>query len=264
VQISAPHEPPDRAFPPGVQLVKADNPGPMTLAGTNTWILAGEAAGQTVVIDPGPVLEEHLDGIRALGRPTAIVLTHRHLDHSEAAAALATEFDIPVFAALPELAIGTRPLVDGDEVEAAGWLLRVVATPGHTSDSVCLVIEQGTFTGDTLLGGSTTVIAPPSGSLAEYFSSMKKLEGLGSVRGFPGHGPSFSNVGAWARQNVEYREQRLAQLVSVYSRLREFGTPTIGAVASAAYGVDGGPVTEYVEAMTAAQLTFLAERGDIA
>ena len=146
--------------PEGVHLVRANNPGPLSLAGTNTWVLTGGDSGKTIVIDPGPALVEHLDAIRALGRPVAIVLTHQHADHSEAAPALAAEFDIPVYAALPELAIGTRPLTDGVDIEAAGRALTVIATPGHTSDSVCLAAGQGIFTGDTLLGGSTTIIAP--------------------------------------------------------------------------------------------------------
>jgi glyoxylase-like metal-dependent hydrolase (beta-lactamase superfamily II) len=220
--------------------------------------------GATIVIDPGPPLRDHLDAIRAIGRPAAIVLTHQHPDHAEAAPALAAEFDVPVYAALPELTVGTTPLTEGDRIDAAGWQLAVLATPGHTIDSVCLSIDGALFTGDTLLGGSTTIIAPPSGSLADYFATMKRLGNLVDTPGLPGHGPAFSSVGAWATHNAEYREGRLAQLVRVYTGLAASGTtPSVGEVASATYGESGEPVAPYVEAMTEAQLRFLRERGDI-
>ena len=265
MQISAIPEDAPVPLPMGVHLVRANNPGPLSLAGTNTWVLAGSDGDETIVIDPGPPLDEHLAAIRALGRPAAIVLTHQHADHSEAAPALAAEFDIPVYAALPELANGTAPLIDGDEVTEASWRLTVLATPGHTMDSVCLAIDGAVFTGDTLLGGSTTIIAPPSGSLSHYFDTMRRLGSLETTPGFPGHGPAFSSVGAWATRNAEYREERLAQLVVVFGRLTEAGgSPSLGDLASATYGVNGEPVAPYIEAMTDAQLRFLVGRGDIA
>ena len=265
VQISAIPEQSPVLPPEGVHLVRANNPGLLSLTGTNTWVLAGREPHGTIVIDPGPPLDEHLAAIRVLGRPAAIVLTHQHADHAEAAPALAAEFDIPVYAALPELAVGAMPLAEGDLIVAAGWRLSVLATPGHTIDSVCLATDGALFTGDTLLGGSTTIIAPPSGSLADYFATMKRLSEDVDGPGFPGHGPPFSSVRAWAIHNAEYREERLAQLVGVFTGLAgSGGTPSLSAVASATYGESGQPVAPYVEAMTDAQLRFLAERGDIA
>ena len=249
--------------PEGVHLERADNPGLLSLAGTNTWILAGRSPHSTVVIDPGPPQGPHLEAILSHGRPAAIILTHQHLDHSEVAPALAAEFGIPVFAALPELAVGTTALADGDIIDEAGWQLTVLGTPGHTIDSVCLQIERALFTGDTLLGGSTTIIAPPSGSLADYFATMTRLGALRETPGFPGHGPAFSSVGAWATHNAQYREERLAQLVEVFAQLADSGIPTLSAVASATYGENGEPVAGYIEAMTDAQLRFLNDRGDI-
>jgi glyoxylase-like metal-dependent hydrolase (beta-lactamase superfamily II) len=265
VQISAIHEDAPVAPPSGVHLLRANNPGLLSLTGTNTWVLAGRDADATIVIDPGPPLDDHLAAIRALGRPAAIVLTHQHPDHAEAAPALAEEFDAPVYAALPELAVGTEPLADGNRIEAAGWQLAVLGTPGHTIDSVCLAIDGALFTGDTLLGGSTTIIAPPSGSLADYFATMKRLGELVDTPGFPGHGPAFSSVGAWATHNADYREERLAQLARVYRRLATEvnGTPSLTQVASATYSENGEPVAPYIEAMTGAQLRFLRERGDL-
>jgi glyoxylase-like metal-dependent hydrolase (beta-lactamase superfamily II) len=268
MQISAiPEDAPVRA-PVGVQLIRANNPGVMSLAGTNTWILAGREAGETVVIDPGPLLDEHLAAIRAAGSPAAIVLTHHHLDHSEAAPALADEFGTPIYAALPELARNTKPLAESDVIDVAGWQLAVLATPGHTSDSVCLSIEGALFTGDTLLGGSTTIVAPPTGSLAEYFATMHRLSAFTDVPGFPGHGPAFGSVGAWAVHNAAYREQRLAQLVEIVTQVaaathKEDRAAVLKTVASAAYGENGEPVAPYIEVMTNAQLQFLGDRGDI-
>jgi glyoxylase-like metal-dependent hydrolase (beta-lactamase superfamily II) len=238
----------------------------MTLTGTNTWILAGRDDSSTVVIDPGPPLPEHLAAIRALGTPSAIVLTHQHADHSAAAPELAAEFGVPIYAALPELALHATPLADGDVIAHAGWELTVLATPGHTGDSVCLRIEDALFTGDTLLGGSTTIIAPPSGSLAEYFETMRRISALTDVPGLPGHGPAFSSVGAWAVHNAEYREARLAQLVDVYDResTRGDAATLLGRVAAATYGENGASVAAYIEEMTRAQLEFLAARGGIA
>jgi glyoxylase-like metal-dependent hydrolase (beta-lactamase superfamily II) len=263
VQITAIPDVSEVLPPEGVHLERADNPGPLSLAGTNTWILAGRTPDSTVVIDPGPPQGAHLEAIRSHGRPAAVILTHQHIDHSEAAPALSAEFGIPVYSALPELAVDTTPLTDGDVVDEAGWQLAVLGTPGHTIDSVCLQIEGALFTGDTLLGGSTTIIAPPSGSLADYFATMKRLGTLRETPGFPGHGPAFSSVGAWATHNAQYREERLAQLVEVYAELSRSGVPTLGAVATATYGENGEPVADYVEAMTEAQLRFLSERGDI-
>jgi glyoxylase-like metal-dependent hydrolase (beta-lactamase superfamily II) len=266
VQITAIPEASDVRPPHGVHLERANNPGLLSLSGTNTWILTGRAADATIVIDPGPPLDEHLKAIRALGRPAAIVLTHQHIDHAEAAPTLADEFGIPVYAGLEELTVKTSPLVEGDVIDEAGWQLAVLATPGHTIDSVCLSINGALFTGDTLLGGSTTIIAPPSGSLADYFATMTRLSALTTTPGFPGHGPAFSSVGAWAKHNAEYREERLAQLVQSFERLSSNANaaPSLSEIASATYSENGAPVAPYIEAMTDAQLQFLQQRGDIA
>jgi glyoxylase-like metal-dependent hydrolase (beta-lactamase superfamily II) len=265
VQISALPEPVPVPLPDGVRLIRANNPGPLSLAGTNTWILTGRHDSATIVIDPGPPLAEHVAAIGAVGTPAAIVLTHQHPDHAEVAPELAAEFGVPVYAALPELARGTTPLAEGDVIAHAGWDLTVLATPGHTSDSVCLRIRDALFTGDTLLGGSTTIIAPPSGSLAEYFETMRRLSALADVPGLPGHGPAFSSVGAWAAHNAEYREGRLAQLVDVYTResSRADAQSLLSRVAASTYGENGAPVAAYIEQMTRAQLAFLAARGEI-
>jgi glyoxylase-like metal-dependent hydrolase (beta-lactamase superfamily II) len=280
VQISALPESAPVPLPDGVQLLRANNPGPMTLAGTNTWVLRRDGAEPRskqpiVVIDPGPLLDDHLAAIRACGRPAAIVLTHHHFDHSEAAPTLAVEFDAPVYAADPEHAKGTGPLAEGDVVSAGGWALHVMSTPGHTSDSVCIRVDTSSagesvlFTGDTLLGGSTTIIAPPSGDLAEYFETMHRLSTFVDVSGLPGHGPAFSSVGEWASHNASYREARLAQLADLFTTIRDSAAylgdaELLARVSAAAYGEGGASVAPYIETMANAQLRFLAGRGQIA
>ena len=123
---------------PYLRMIRAANPGPMTLEGTNTWLVGNPGRGAVVVVDPGPLLDDHLDAIveAAPGGIAAVVLTHRHLDHSEGAAALAEKAGCGVRAADPELRVGTDGLEDGDRLEVPGASLTMVPTPGHTSDSV--------------------------------------------------------------------------------------------------------------------------------
>src|SRR5699024_3639041 len=156
-------------------LLRADNPGPMTLTGTNTWLLPGDAG--TVVVDPGPALPEHRDAILAAGPVQLVVLTHRHRDHSELADELVARTGAPVRAADLTLCRGATPLTDG------AWLpggLQVVATPGHTDDSVCLLHDEGhaILTGDTVLGVGSSVILYGDGSVAASLASLQRLATL--------------------------------------------------------------------------------------
>src|SRR5450755_913342 len=123
-------------LPPYATLVRADNPGPMTLDGTNTWILRGDAG--VVVVDPGPSLPDHLDRLTSYGRVLLVLLTHGHADHAESAAALGDRTDAPVVAWDPLLCRHSEPFHDLDRLRVEGLpALTVVGTPGHTSDSVC-------------------------------------------------------------------------------------------------------------------------------
>ena len=128
--------------PTYLQLVRAPNPGPMTLDGTNTWLVGEPTSGPVVVVDPGPLIVAHLDAVVAAapGGISAVLLTHRHLDHAESAAELARRAGCGVRAADPTLGVGPDGLDDGDRVEVAGATLTAVATPGHTSDSVSLLV----------------------------------------------------------------------------------------------------------------------------
>jgi len=190
----------------------APNPGPMTLEGTNTWLLRGPGAQACVVVDPGPLHEEHLAAVAAAGPVATILLTHGHADHSEGAARLAELTGAPVRALDPAHRLGDEGLADGDVVAAAGVEVRVVATPGHSSDSLSFVVDGAVLTGDTILGRGTTVVAHPDGVLADYLASLHRLRELGDVLVLPGHGPELPSAGLAAEHYLAHREQRLEQV----------------------------------------------------
>ena len=182
--------------------VLAPNPGPMTLDGTNTWVLSAPGARRAVVVDPGPADEGHLAAVvRAAQERDAsialVLLTHGHLDHSESARAFAGRLGAPVRALDPAQRLGEEGLAGGDVVELDGLAVEVVATPGHTGDSLSFVLPNsgGLLTGDTVLGRGTTVVAHPDGRLADYLDSLRRLEELVAVRGLrtccPATGPPW-------------------------------------------------------------------------
>ena len=165
-----------------VRMIRAPNPGPMTLDGTNTWVIADQGEG-ALVIDPGPAIVDHIEAILAVSVPrlVMIVLTHRHLDHSESAAALAERAGCGVRAADPQFRLGPDGLDSGDLLRVGVMTLEVIETPGHTSDSRSLLLSgpDGVgrlITGDIVLGRGTTVITYPDGDLAAYFESLDRLE----------------------------------------------------------------------------------------
>src|SRR6266498_1967440 len=143
-------------FPDWCGLVRADNPGPMTLDGTNTWVLRAPAAPSAAVVDPGPLLDRHLAAVAALGPVSVVLLTHGHPDHAEGARRFHEMTGASVLARDPLLCIDSDPLVDGAVVEIAGLRVRVLETPGHSADSVSFLVEDATepavLTGDTILG----------------------------------------------------------------------------------------------------------------
>lgn len=200
----------------------APNPGPMTLEGTNTWII-GAAGSPRVVVDPGPAIPRHLDAVFAAceGRIGVIVLTHRHLDHAEGAAELATRAGCGVQAVDPAWRIGPAGLPDGELIDAAGATLEVVATPGHTGDSCSLLLTGADgrvrlLTGDTVLGRGTSVIAHPDGDLGDYLGSLDRLVELVAARAIeellPGHGPIVTDPAGWLPHYRRHREERLQEV----------------------------------------------------
>lgn len=191
----------------------------MTLDGTNTWVLTEPGSQQSVVIDPGPSDEAHLSAIIArvesLGsRVVLTLLTHHHDDHAQSAQRFAKLTGAPVRA----MGSGHDDLGHGDRIEVAGLEMLVVATPGHTGDSLSflLPVEQRLLTGDTVLGRGTTVVAYPDGELAAYLASLERLSRMtrsGEVTSLaPGHGPPVADAAGVIEFYVQHRAQRLDQV----------------------------------------------------
>ncbi|MGF0115316.1 MBL fold metallo-hydrolase [Promicromonospora sp. Marseille-Q5078] len=203
---------------PQVTVVRADNPGPMTLDGTRSYVLRAPGSSSCVVVDPGPADEEHLATLAEAGPVELVLVTHRHADHTAGSARLRELTGAPVRAADPAHCHGGAPLRDGERIDAAGLRVDVLATPGHTADSVSFVVtepdaEAVVLTGDTVLGRGTTVIAEPDGSLRDYLASLDALERVGDGRvGLPAHGPALDDLGDAVRSYRAHRLERLAQV----------------------------------------------------
>jgi len=199
--------------------VLAPNAGPMTLDGTNTWVLREPDARRSVVIDPGPLHDGHLAAIHQAADPVgAVLLTHGHVDHSEGARAFAEAAGCGVRALDPAHRLGSEGLADGDVVEIDGLEIRVVATPGHSSDSLSFVLpaESAMLTGDTVLGRGTTVVAHPDGELGAYLGSLRRLRDLAesaeATRVWPGHGPLIDDALTAIEGYLAHRAERLEQV----------------------------------------------------
>ena len=201
-----------RPVTPTAGVVLAPNPGPMTLDGTNTWVLRDPSSESCVVVDPGPLDEPHLAEVASYGPVDVVLLTHGHLDHSEGARRLAELTGAAVRALDPAVRLGDEGLAEGDVVAAAGLELRVLATPGHTSDSLSFSLGDAVLTGDTILGRGTTVVAHPDGVLGDYLDSLRRLRMLGDVTVLPGHGPELASAGVAAEEYLAHREARLDQV----------------------------------------------------
>lgn len=199
--------------------VLAPNANLMTLDGTNTWVLREPGARRSVVIDPGPLVVSHLDDVAdAAGEVAVVLLTHGHLDHAESARSFAERMHCGVRALDPAHRLGSEGLSDGDVVEVDGLEIRVVGTPGHSSDSLSFLVpaERAVLTGDTVLGRGTTVVAHPDGELGAYLSSLHRLHALAQAQEavciWPGHGPAIEEALARLDYYLSHREQRLEQV----------------------------------------------------
>jgi glyoxylase-like metal-dependent hydrolase (beta-lactamase superfamily II) len=210
--------------------VLAPNANHMTLDGTNTWVLREPGGRRSVVVDPGPPDPGHLDAVRAAAGEVAVVLlTHHHLDHSEAAREFAESVGCGVRALDPALRLGSEGLGEGDVVEADGLEVHVVATPGHTADSLSFLLpaERTVITGDTVLGRGTTVVAHPDGQLGAYLDSLDRLHRLAEAHEidgiWPGHGPVIGDALAVIDHYIAHRHQRLEQVRAAVAQLRSGG-----------------------------------------
>lgn len=199
-----------------------DNPGMMTLDGTNTWVLRGAGSDEMVLVDPGPDDDDdHVARLAELGKIPLILISHRHEDHTGAIDKIVERTGAVVRSMGSGFLRGLGgPLSDGEVIDAAGLRITVMATPGHTADSVSFVLDDAVLTADTVLGRGTTVIDKENGSLQEYLDSLQRLRGLGQRTVLPGHGPELADLAAVSDMYLAHREERLDQ---VRGALRELG-----------------------------------------
>ena len=218
---------------PLVRRVLCRNPSAFTYWGTQTYVV-GDGA-DVAVVDPGPDEEEHLDAIvAAIGgaRVAAICCTHSHRDHSPAAAPLAERTGGPIIGCAPFSLVDDGPrsdaafdpsyhperiLADGDTLSGDGWTLTTVATPGHTSNHLCYALEEtgALFTGDHVMGWSTTVVSPPDGDMSQYMASLQKLYGREDSVYFPAHGSQVDKPRQLVRGMIGHRRQRESQILKL-------------------------------------------------
>ncbi|MBF6271888.1 MBL fold metallo-hydrolase [Nocardia sp. 852002-20019_SCH5090214] len=207
----------------------ADNPNQMTLEGTNTWILRAPDRSDCVVIDPGPKDKAHSEAIaRATDGNIALTLiTHHHHDHTGGIDRLVKLTGTPVRAMDPKYLSGSSaPLTDGEVIEAAGLRLTVLGTPGHTQDSVSLLLDDALITGDTVLGSGTTVLESRDDALGDYLDSLELLARHAPGRALlPAHGPDHPQAEPVIGYYIEHRHQRLNQVRAALRELGENATP---------------------------------------
>jgi glyoxylase-like metal-dependent hydrolase (beta-lactamase superfamily II) len=206
--------------------VLAPNPGIMTLDGTNTWVLREPGAERSIVVDPGPVIDSHLDAVAEIaGQVEYVLLTHHHLDHSEAAQGFAERMGCGVRALDPSLCWRSEPVADGETLSVAGLSAEVLTTPGHTADSISLLLpeERALLTGDMVLGRGTTVVVHPDGELASYFASIERMRALVSDDRvdtlWPAHGPVLDDAAGVLDHYLVHRRERLAQVSAALDAL---------------------------------------------
>ncbi|HEX6374130.1 MAG TPA: MBL fold metallo-hydrolase [Allosphingosinicella sp.] len=233
---------------PRVRCLLAPNPSPFTYTGTQTYLI-GE--GEVAVIDPGPDLPAHVEALVAAlagERVAAILCTHTHRDHSPASRPLQAVTGAPIVGCAPLCLDDAGPradeafdpayrpdrvLADGERLAADGWALEAVATPGHTSNHLCFALDSAgaLFTGDHVMGWSTSVVAPPDGDMADYMASLERLLGRDDRIYYPAHGPAVTDPHVHVGRLIEHRRMRERQILSHVER----GEGRIPAMVAAIY-----------------------------
>jgi glyoxylase-like metal-dependent hydrolase (beta-lactamase superfamily II) len=265
------------AVEPLVRRVLAPNPSPYTFTGTQTYVV-GEADGpDCAVIDPGPNEPAHIDAIIAAiagRRVLAIMCTHTHRDHSPAAAPLAALSGAPIVGCAPLVLASNLPradeafdptyaparvLVDGEGMRGTGWTLTAVATPGHTSNHLCYALEESgaMFTGDHVMGWSTSVVIPPDGDMGDYLASLDKLMARDDVRYHSAHGAAIEKPRQLVRGMIGHRRQREAQILRL---LGEAARPVSDFIPAMYKGLDPRLIPA-AEMSVTAHLIDLEKRG---
>jgi len=232
------------------------NPGPMTLDGTNTWVLRQPGSDEMVVVDPGPDDDTHLERLADLGRIPLVLISHRHGDHTDGIDKLVAATGAVVRSVGSGFLRGRGGhLRDGDVIEAAGLTITVLATPGHTADSVCFVLDDAVLTADTVLGRGTAVIDDEDGSLADYLRSLRRLRGLGPRIVLPGHGPELDNLVAVTEMYLIHRAERLEQVRQALGTLGEDATAR--QIVESVYSDVDVKLRDAAESSVRAQLRYL-------
>ena len=235
---------------PGIARVLAHNPSAFTYYGTQTYVVGTD---EVAVIDPGPDLPEHVEAlVDAIGGRSvaAIMCTHTHRDHSPASRPLAETTGAPIIGCAP-LALQTvgpradasfdgdyapeRVLANGESIEIDDRMITAVATPGHTSNHLCFAYEGALFSGDHVMGWSTTVVVPPDGDMADYMASLETLRQRGDRIYYPAHGPAVTNPKQYVRGLIGHRLQREKQILKLVA---ETARPIPDIVANAYPGLD--------------------------
>jgi glyoxylase-like metal-dependent hydrolase (beta-lactamase superfamily II) len=234
----------------------------MTLDGTNSWLL--DTGHGVVVVDPGPRDEAHLRRLAGPRPVRLVLLTHGHPDHAEGVDRLAELTAAPVRAQDPSLCRDGAPLVDGEPIDAGALVVRVLATPGHSGDSVSFVVESerhpAVLTGDTVLGTGTTVVAHPDGRLADYLTTLHRLRALAATHAglvlLTGHGPVPDDALATLDYYVRHRAERLAKVEAAVAA----GAETPQDVLRVVYADVDRALWPAAELSVRAQLVYLRDR----
>lgn len=262
---------------PLVRRLLARNPSPFTFTGTGTFVVG---QGTVAVIDPGPDDASHIAALmRGLHGETVshIVITHTHLDHSPAAPALQAMTGASIVGCVPLVLSDDGPradagfdpsyapdriLAEGDQVAGPGWTLTAVATPGHTSNHLCYALaeERALFTGDHVMGWSTTVVAPPDGDMAAYMASLRKLIDRDDLIYHPTHGEPVTDPQRFVRGLITHRKQRETQIL----KLLADGPQAIAALVSVMYAQVDKRLHPAAGRSVLAHLIDLANRGEVA
>ncbi|WKD56715.1 putative polyketide biosynthesis zinc-dependent hydrolase BaeB [Corynebacterium capitovis DSM 44611] len=213
-------------------VVLAPNPSYAALEGTNSWVIRDPDDEFSIVVDPGPEDEGHLNVLQTKADKVALILlTHRHHDHADGAGRFRQLTGAPIRALDPNYCTGAPALSDGEVIALDGVTpqIKVVATPGHTSDSVSYFVYTGTaeesplegiITGDTIAGRHTTMISETDGDLGAYLDTLSMLEEVGkNIPLLPGHGPEGADLSAYARKYIDRRNQRLEQIRAALEKL---------------------------------------------
>ena len=268
---------------PDLRLVRAPNPSPMTERGTNSYVLG---CGAVAVIDPGPDDARHLEALLAALEPgervSHILVTHSHLDHCGVAPALARRTGAPVLAFGPSAAgrdpdlrarhaaaglgegAGIDPdfapdacIADGARISGADWELRALWTPGHMGNHLCFIADGRAFSGDHVMGWSSSVVAPPEGDMGAYLDSLTRLRDAGAARLYPGHGAPVEDPPARIDALIRHRRARARQLLDALAG----GASDLDALTRAVYADTPPPLLGAARRNLLAHLFDLEARG---